>query len=117
MKDLIKKLETATEDQQEELILEALQFAYDRDWIVLRTHSLATAWVRSGAYLSAAMVLVPEGWFTYKVLQAVYHPYKWLWNLQVFGTSKQAEGVALYPATALTIAAMKAHGVNKDSSP
>ena len=117
MKDLIKKLEAATEDQQEELILEALQFSYDRDWITHATFTKAWAWVRSGAYLSAAMVLVPEGWFTYKVLQAVYHPYKWLWNVQVFGTSKQAEGVALYPATALTIAAMKAHEVNKDSTP
>ena len=61
MKDLLAKLEAAPEADQERLIMEALQYAYDHDWITGVTFVMVRAWVPLGAYLSAAMVLLPKG--------------------------------------------------------
>ena len=104
MKDLIEKLEAATEAEQERLILETLQFAYDRDWMTGVKFVMVRAWMPLGAYLSAAVVLVPEGWFyrldTSGADVQLWHPDK-RWE--------EHRGFATTPALAITIAAMKAH--------
>ena len=103
MKDLIAKLEAAQEDEQGELILKALQYAFEHDWIIATRFVLAKMWVRSGAYLSAAMVLVPKGWFcrldTSGADVQLWHPDK-RWE--------EYRGFAATPALAVAIAALKA---------
>ena len=47
---------------EERLIQRALILAQGHGWIDASTHAKAIKWTGDGAYLSAAEVLVPEGW-------------------------------------------------------
>lgn len=63
MKDLIAKLEAATEEQEKALLLAALDLAYDRCWIDRLTYHRAYDWVKQGAGLCAALTLLPAGYW------------------------------------------------------
>ena len=103
MKELIAELEGATEARQELVIREALKFARDQGWITIQTYTKAEAWAHSGAYLSAAMVMVPEGWMVRKFEQ-------WPdgWYCSIVKSSAAHQGNQKPPALAITIAAMRA---------
>ena len=126
MKDLLAKLETATETEQEELILEALQYAYAQDWIKLVITGKAGRWVRQGAFLSAAMVLVPEGWlfnrmdqmssWTAKAVKSPIPTEKW-WTVELYEWGKDKDGLskgrAVTAPLTVTIASLKAHDAQR----
>ena len=112
MKELLAKLEAATEADQERLIWDAVQYAYNRSWIFTPTCAKAHSWVRSGAYMSAAMVLMPEGWAIRNLWQAV-KPKDWpwwgiqLWRPEPYKVLPSVLGAAT-PALAVAIAALRA---------
>ena len=103
MKELIAKLEAATEGEQERLILEALDVAHRHNWINPATYTKAWGWAAAGHYLSAAMVMVPEGWMVRKFEQ-------WPdgWYCSIVKSSAAHQGNQKPPALAITIAAMRA---------
>jgi len=105
MSDLIARLEAAAADEQQNLVLECLNLAYKHQWLPMRAYAVAVSWCMTGAYESAALTLVPEG-------------YEWtigLVNTRGFcslgpeGTfTTTAEVDAATPALAICAAALKA---------
>lgn len=60
MTDIIARLEAATEDQQRWLLVEAIKLAHVRGWIDNKTYVKAIAFVEIGAFVDAALTLVPD---------------------------------------------------------
>ena len=61
MTALLQRLEAASADEQGHLISEAASYAREQGWIDHATCLKAISWVKVGAYLDAALTLVPEG--------------------------------------------------------
>lgn len=59
---LLSRLESATEDEGY-LIKRVVRHAWTQGWIDRETHDTALHWAAVGAFLSAAVSLVPEGWY------------------------------------------------------
>ena len=114
MKTLITKLEAAPEDEQEQLIQDALQYAFEHDWITATVFVLAKEWLRMGAFLCAALVLVPEGWWwrmnqSGGPMRGEQNDLSPIYTTTLFRPRLEVRGTHGTPALAFTIAAMKAH--------
>ena len=112
MKDLIAKLEAAPEAEQEGLILEALQLAYSHSWITHYMFMRARRWALLGAYLSAAVVLVPEGWWwsinqSGGPMKGGQNDLSPIYTTTLFRPRLEVRGTQGTPALAVAIAAMK----------
>lgn len=59
----IQRLEEAEEAEEGALILDALTYAHASRWITTQQFNRAQKQLRCGAYVSAALTLVPEGRF------------------------------------------------------
>ncbi|KKM77689.1 hypothetical protein LCGC14_1367410 [marine sediment metagenome] len=106
MTDIIAKLEAATEAEQGNVILEAIDYARKQGWISAKAREDARLFVGVGAFLDAALILVPDGWDV--EIKQSRHRKGWralLWS-GGYGTGKF--GDAPTPALALCIAALKA---------
>lgn len=101
---LIRDLEEAPVGKERAAILDALTYAHASKWIDTAAFHRAQKMLHVGAFLSAALTLLPEGWW---------------WSLETFSdgcyarvaeTSKQLHclGTQKPPALALCIAALKA---------
>lgn len=62
MSDLIERLEKATAENEHVAIYDALVFAHKAGWLSDGPYDVAMRWRNEGAYLCAAMTLVPEGY-------------------------------------------------------
>lgn len=60
---LIEKIEAAKEETQRSVIYDALVWAHKNEHITDGKYDLAIRFLNAGAYLDAAMQLVPEGWW------------------------------------------------------
>lgn len=60
--DLIARLETATAEEQDGALMDAIDCANARGWITGPELFKADRWRAYGAYESAALVLLPDGW-------------------------------------------------------
>lgn len=58
---LIKRCEDATATNQHIVLEEAIKYADRRKWINRETALQALAWIEAGAFIDAALTLVPEG--------------------------------------------------------
>ena len=119
---LLRELEGAAGSAERGAILNALTYAHASKWIDTAAFHRAQKMLHVGAFLSAALTLVPEGW---TVMHAGQNPVSGTWY---WGLHKQAEaGVnngfcqqvgsrelfnsdhhTTNPALALCIAALKA---------
>ena len=59
--DLIKRLESAAEDDQYATIVECVNYAFGQAWIGQEAWMQASRFLEVGAFLDAAMTLVSEG--------------------------------------------------------
>ena len=112
MQDLIDKLEKATADEQESVLRDALAFAWQRGWLSRDTYNRAREWVDLGAYESAALTLVPEGWSRLQKT-AEHHENGFvveLWRSWGPDAYKRISVRHQTEAIALCIAALKARG-------
>ncbi|KKN89998.1 hypothetical protein LCGC14_0231100 [marine sediment metagenome] len=104
--DIITKLEAATEAEQGNVILEAIDYARKQGWISAKAREDARLFVGVGAFLDAAMTLVPEGW-EWQIISddgaAVYKRSK-----EHGGYAIIFDGQATTPALALCAAALRA---------
>lgn len=116
LSDLIARLEKATADNEHIAIYDALMFAHNQGWISDGQYDLAMVWRNVGAYLCAALTLVPS----HPVPNI--RPGQWWWMVEAWPSECKAnvayengdsgiieeEGKAPTPALALVSAALRA---------
>ena len=109
MTDLIERLESAPDAEQGDLIAETIIFMQARGFISNVVAAEAHRLVSVGAYMDAAMTLIPEGWFV-RLTEVRFG----MWLTELWDGDKStliAPDIQLLggtPALALTAAAMKA---------
>lgn len=112
--DLIARLEKATEADQQSVMLDVIAFAYKSKWIAAIAYNRALEWILLGAYESAALILVPEGWsWTVKAYRDCAPPNDTAHAVvSRVAWEKRGDEAEFYkssnPAIALCIAALKA---------
>jgi hypothetical protein len=110
--DLIARVESAPRPTQS-LFVEVFKVQFGADPEEPGVGKQYRLFVYSGAYLDAAMMLVPEGWFTSDFHQGPSGG-NW-WELSRIGDGDQwyatVKGIAATPALALAAAAIRAGGV------
>ena len=102
---LIRELEGASGSAERGAILDALTYAHASKWIDTAAFHRAQKMLHVGAFLSAAMVLVPEGW-NVNIEIASFQNAAWLHKTGE--TVKSDYGTNRPPALALSIASLKA---------
>ncbi len=107
--DLLVELLAATAETQESALHAALRYAHRKEWIDGPTGLRAGAWLGAGAYLDAALVLVPKGYAGQILvgLGVAGHSAA-VWDETTSGTRPAYEAKAATPALALVLAALKA---------
>lgn len=60
--DLIARLEAAKAEDQTDVVRDALRFSLDQGWITADAYRRAYEMCNAGAFVDAALVMVPEGW-------------------------------------------------------
>ena len=114
--DLIKRCEEAGADQEGTLVQEALDLARDRGWIARDTWDQGMHMLEAGAYESAALLLVPEGWQWEMASYSRYddQPRAALWrnlNSEEFDETRALGWIAIAvatPALAILAASLRA---------
>ena len=108
MKDLIAKLEAATEETQHIVIYDVLVWLHKNEHISDGVYDQAMRFRNAGAYLDATMMLVPVG--RYCRSQIDRDGAAWFW---VEGKDNEFVAYSKSPALALCIAALKARESQK----
>jgi len=122
---LAARLEVASPDEQREM-LEAAYAAFNGGRLFdqpatpgfRETHARWDRFRRmldAEAFESAAMMLVPEGWFT-RLAMEDRHSHSWRWDLRG-GYGVDASARASTPALALTAASLRARPSNAPTEP
>lgn len=106
--DIIKRLETATAERAERALLAALAYAWEKRWIDEAAFTLACKWWETGAYESAALVLVPDPARGYSIHRMDYGPF-------AQAHVEDAIGNAATPALAIAAASIRAHMERADA--
>lgn len=106
---LIERLEAATPKGERAAILAMLDHAKDADWLTFDQWRAAYRFWDVGAYLDAAMTLVPEGWRWH----VDYRPAAQCWHGLHCVFDDEGDCTGTTPALALSIAALKAREAGK----
>ncbi|MGI9492584.1 MAG: hypothetical protein ACR2QF_09320 [Geminicoccaceae bacterium] len=118
--DLIGRLEEATEAEQGDLLIEAAVRAGQRGWITESQRWRASALIHIGAFIDAALMLVPENadWIVSRVTDLSQMRIGFTGVIETlqgqgevdrpFRMEHKAHAVAATPALALASAALKA---------
>jgi hypothetical protein len=110
MNDLLTSLESATEDDQTYVLLRAAAEAESRGWISKEIAMSCREFICCGAFIDAAITLVPEGWHWMIDSERIKggKPYAWVHRRINRGRGKTRDGYGSTPAVALCIAAIRA---------
>ena len=108
---LIRDLEKASVSEERGVILDALTYAHASKWIDTATFHNAQKMLHVGAFLSAVLVLVPEGWSIAGLWEAVQRKDRPWWGVNLRRDDPYkvltVQG-STTPALGLSIAAIKA---------
>jgi hypothetical protein len=121
LEELAAKIESGTKEDSYKLLMEAWQVVNgDRTSALALTLERLDDWyydqrsfsrlLEAGGDLSAAMMLVPEGWFT-RMATEDRHSHSWRWELRKPPADARAR--AATPALALCSAALRARALSQ----
>ncbi len=115
MNDLLARLEIAPPKDERGLLKNCARLAFQRGWITVGQNCRMRQFIEAGAFIDAAMTLVPEGWRIAEMKDGLGENGSCelrLWCPNNYALGHKYPAYASTPALAISIAALKAwdHG-------